>query len=277
MITETSCLVNVAYTPEQELQAIATMSENAQNGWTADKCVDGNTNQNYSANSCAIMDFSGNYSSAWLRVELQTLFNIGYLKIFFPVKSLAKSAGFSVYMYAVDNFDPSSLDADHDHLVYQHDPLSGCPASTMTIVVRRIVKYIVIKNKRPTGFVSNCSDGSNSSMFTTIEICEVQVLGCSPDRYGTCYTLCPTICKNGQCDIFSGSCIYGCANPDALTSDCIVCADGKYISNGTCVSCVGHCKNDICDKMTGKCPKGCKNSWTGEFCQTCPPDRKSVV
>lgn len=47
----------------------------------------------------------------------------------------------------------------------------------------------------------------------------------------------------------------------------LVCADGRYISNGYCVKCKGHCKNDEhCNKLTGECDSGCASQWTGSFC-----------
>lgn len=47
----------------------------------------------------------------------------------------------------------------------------------------------------------------------------------------------------------------------------LVCADGRYISNGYCVKCKGHCKNDEhCNKLTGECDSGCATQWTGTFC-----------
>lgn len=53
--------------------------------WTAEKVVDGNTNQIATAGSCAIIDFSKNYSSVWLKVQLAIgrRFNVAYIQIFF--------------------------------------------------------------------------------------------------------------------------------------------------------------------------------------------------
>lgn len=51
--------------------------------WSADKVVDGNTNQTANGGSCAIMGFSKNYRSVWLNVQLQRLFNVAYIEIYF--------------------------------------------------------------------------------------------------------------------------------------------------------------------------------------------------
>lgn len=77
--------VNVAHAPGQTLQGTASMSEypfpNKQ--WIAGNVVDGNTNQTADGGSCAIMDFSKNYRSVWMKVQLGKRFNIAYIKLFF--------------------------------------------------------------------------------------------------------------------------------------------------------------------------------------------------
>lgn len=47
-------------------------------------------------------------------------------------------------------------------------------------------------------------------------------LGCDDSRYGVgCGRECLNKCKNRHCDAFNCSCIHGCTDPNALTSDCI--------------------------------------------------------
>lgn len=80
-----SCFqVNIAHRPEEHLQGTATMNGYPHTpNWSADKVVDGNTNQTATEGSCAIMDFFGNYISVWLNVQLQRLFNVAYIEIYF--------------------------------------------------------------------------------------------------------------------------------------------------------------------------------------------------
>lgn len=76
--------VNVAHSPSQFLQGQAAMSEPPQLAvWTASTVIDGNTNQTALGLSCAITDFSKNYTSVWLKVQLQRLFNVAYTDIYF--------------------------------------------------------------------------------------------------------------------------------------------------------------------------------------------------
>lgn len=49
----------------------------------------------------------------------------------------------------------------------------------------------------------------------------LKCLGCDSMRYSIgCTKICPSKCSGG-CDVFNGSCIHGCSNPNALTIDCI--------------------------------------------------------
>lgn len=79
------CTVNLAHTISQNLQGTANMSGAPfpQTQWIAQKVVDGNTDQTATRGSCAIMDFSENYTSVWLSVQLKSLFNVAYIEIFF--------------------------------------------------------------------------------------------------------------------------------------------------------------------------------------------------
>lgn len=60
--------------------------------------------------------------------------------------------------------------------MYYHDPLSGCPAPIQNFTVNRLAKQIVFTNNRPDGFQTNCT-GENSNLYTSIEICEIKVMG----------------------------------------------------------------------------------------------------
>ena len=90
----------------------------------------------------------------------------------FYLTAYKRSTGFSIYTYDQENFDPAN---DPKHLVYQHDPLSGCPSPTMNVTVNYVSQGILFINKRPPGYRTNCP-GDNFA-YTGIELCEVKVLG----------------------------------------------------------------------------------------------------
>eukprot|EP00105_Crassostrea_gigas_P036768 XP_019920916.1 PREDICTED: uncharacterized protein LOC109617082 [Crassostrea gigas] len=161
--------------------------------WSAAKAIDGDTNQNYTANFCAISDISHQNNSAWWKVWLQRPFNVAYLGIYFGSDTYRNATGFSVYTYDTQVFNPLS---DPKHLVYYHAALSGCPASVMNITVNRVTHGVVFINLRPSGFTSTCINAS--SLYTSIDICKVKVMVCSDGTYissGMCVR-CPGRCKN---------------------------------------------------------------------------------
>ena len=73
----------------QGYTAAAEMSGTPQsNAWTADKAIDGNTNQDYQSNSCAISNFVvDKLKMSYWKVWLANPFNIAYLEIYFRADS----------------------------------------------------------------------------------------------------------------------------------------------------------------------------------------------
>nr|XP_022308369.1 uncharacterized protein LOC111114368 [Crassostrea virginica] len=213
--------VNLAHDTSQGLQGTANMSEPPQNSeWSAQKVVDGNTDQE-TLTTCAIMDYSKAYKSVWWKVRLEKRFNVAYLEVYFRGSTSTRASGYYFYSYdSTEVFNPNS--PDPNNLIYHHDPNSGCPTSIKNITVNRLAQEIVFINKRLTNYSSSCAGDDLTK--TTVEICEVKVMGCNEDRYSSnrCDNRCNTKCKNRHCDAFSGSCIYGCADSKALTLDCIV-------------------------------------------------------
>ncbi|XP_078327491.1 uncharacterized protein LOC111112706 isoform X1 [Crassostrea virginica] len=270
LVPNASGFVNLAHDTSQGLQGTANMSEPPQKpDWSAQNAVDGNTDQE-TLTTCAIMNWElFNYKSVWWKVRLGRRFNVAYLEVFFRGSTITRASGYYFYSYdSTEVFNSNS--PDPNNLIYHHDPMSGCPTSFKNITVNRLAQEIVFINKRPTEYSSSCA-GDNLAK-ATVEICEVKVMGCNEDRYSSnrCDNQCNTKCKNRHCDAFNGSCIYGCADSNALTIDCIVCPDGQYISTRQCVPCQGHCVDRApCDKLTGRCINGCSNYWTGEYCETC--------
>lgn len=69
--------------------------------WIAGKAIDGNTNQDYTSNSCAISDMSHqhtNNESVWWKVWLERPFNVAYLEIFFESNGNRNTEKKEVYM-----------------------------------------------------------------------------------------------------------------------------------------------------------------------------------
>lgn len=75
---------------DEGLRGIAIMGANPQNPeWSANKAIDGNTDQRYVASSCAITDFTENHNTTiWWKVWLMRKFNVAYLEIYFRSDSM---------------------------------------------------------------------------------------------------------------------------------------------------------------------------------------------
>ncbi|XP_062608945.1 cell death abnormality protein 1-like, partial [Saccostrea cucullata] len=264
---EIAGFVNLAHTPVQNLQGTASWNVEAHTStWSADKVVDGDTRQDHLP-TCAIAAYGTNtYTSVWWKVWLDRKFNIAYVEIYLRTITTNRATGFSIYTYEDTSFEPPS--GVTGTLIFKHDPMSGCPGDVQKINVNKISQGVAFFNERPDGFTSICSGTSLTK--TSIEICEVKVMGCDQNRYGDgCVNKCNDKCKDRHCDAFNGLCIYGCSDPGAVSLNCRVCNDGTYALNGVCEQC-GHCKDDIpCDKGTGNCSSGCKKNWTGHLCKEC--------
>ena len=59
--------------------------------WSAQKAVDGNTDQE-TLTTCAIMDYLKAYKSVWWKVRLQRRFNVAYLEVYFRGSSMFYSS-----------------------------------------------------------------------------------------------------------------------------------------------------------------------------------------
>ncbi|XP_062584810.1 protein draper-like [Saccostrea cucullata] len=266
-VPKISGFVNLAHAPGQALQGTASWNVVPHTStWSADKAVDGDTRQDYLP-TCAIANYDAyTYKSVWWKVWLNRKFNIAYVEIYLRSVATGRATGFSIYSYEDVSYTPPT--GDTGQLIYRHDPMSGCPAFLQNITVNKVAQGIAFFNERPDGFTSSCS--YTSATKTSVEICEVRVMGCDQNRYPFgCSKECSTKCKDRHCDVFSGSCIYGCSNPGAVSLDCTVCDDGKYALNDRCEQC-GHCQGDtVCEKGTGRCPSGCKENWIGDICKEC--------
>lgn len=83
-----------------------------------------------------------------------------------------KATGFSIFTFDTENLDPVR---DPKRLVYQHDPMSGCPPTIQNITVNKVTQGIMFTNERPPGYTSNCS--GDNTMYTGIELCELKAMG----------------------------------------------------------------------------------------------------
>lgn len=87
-------------------------------------------------------------------------------------KAYYRSSGFSIYTYIPRDFYPLT---SPKHLIYHHNPMTGCPNPIMNITVNNITQGIAFLNTRRQGYTSNCLN--DDLMHTGIEICEIRIMG----------------------------------------------------------------------------------------------------
>ncbi|XP_056002735.1 uncharacterized protein LOC125660827 isoform X2 [Ostrea edulis] len=148
----------------------ATMSERPFYDYVASNAINGDTG---AQKSCAVMDVSGGYQSVWWKVWLQRNFNVAEIKIHFQPATIYWSTGFSIYVFDNESFIPPNNVTEH--LVYHHDPSTGCLLQHMNITVHSTAHGIAFYNTRQRVLQSNCNDKNENRQF--VEICEVNVLG----------------------------------------------------------------------------------------------------
>ncbi|KAJ8313053.1 hypothetical protein KUTeg_010426 [Tegillarca granosa] len=99
-----------------------------------------------------------------------------------------------------------------------------------------------------------------------LELCEVQIYGCSQNKYGdNCTSNC--YCKQKGCFYENGTCfVPGCESGWRGTSCNQACSVNTFGANCT-FTC--HCYYGSCNRLTGVCDiPGCKAGWKGDNCST---------
>lgn len=86
---------------------------------------------------------------------------------------------------------------DPKHLIYCHDPMSGCPFLIMNVTVNNGTLGLVFINERPPGYRSNCP--GDDTGYTGIELCEKRLMGSFNSRNVTLTTILLPNSKKLQC------------------------------------------------------------------------------
>ncbi|XP_062577033.1 uncharacterized protein LOC134238932 isoform X2 [Saccostrea cucullata] len=123
-------------------------------------------------------------------------------------------------------------------------------------------QYVIYYNERP---VKDNRTGLSTNAF--VELCEVEVYGCSvPRRYGpSCSKPCPTNCDE-YCHIESGDCLQ--CKPGYKGPRCEQkCTSGFF--GVQCEEICGNCLNfNRCHHINGTCLSGCEKGYEGHYCNT---------
>ncbi|XP_069128373.1 uncharacterized protein [Argopecten irradians] len=154
----------------------------------------------------------------------------GRLCISVSGNSQRRFAGYQLY---VSNTSSTPLDG-----VLCYKDMSSTEADVQLIVTHQcpyIGRYVTVYNSRNTLTRYDWYDN-----YAVLELCEVQVWGCSAGTYGngSCDSVCPSSCFGGNCNASTGACFY-----------CFIGSYGDFCSK----SCPLYCKNSKCEKDNGIC------------------------
>nr|XP_022311912.1 multiple epidermal growth factor-like domains protein 6 isoform X2 [Crassostrea virginica] len=261
IILQTKSLENLAEI--QEFHEFPTQSSSYdKNLYEAKNAINGKFEEEGEANACSFTIGGEQNTRAWWKLPLTQLCHVEYLLIYFRSSTVNRHVGFSVYVFNESNFVPPS--SGSGYTVFSQDTTT-CPHRVMNITVNRLTKGIALYNAKEPPVNSSCS---GYVTFATIDVCEVQVLGCCNKEFKDICKPCNPKCFNNLCDSHNGSCINGCSNANKKAPNCTKCIIGYY--GNDCHRSCGHCKNGThCDSTTGKCPDGCEKHWNGSNCDSC--------
>ncbi|XP_033729637.1 receptor-type tyrosine-protein phosphatase T-like [Pecten maximus] len=250
----------------------ANQSSDYNNKWIAGKAVDNclNTDVRY---GCCIHTKDIGHDTVWWRVDLGELVTVNRIKIYYRGGYQRRFAGYQLFVSNTTNTttdgvlcyeDESSKEADVQLKVTHQCPYVG--------------QYVTVYNsrgnpKRPDWYSNNA----------ILELCEVQVFDCIPQKYGTtCDQDCSRNCLGSMCEQVNGNCSdcipqkYGvkcehnCSTNcqgslcEKDSGNCHECTPGLYGMD--CTKTCGLCTS--CIKDTGVCVTECDPGYQGDFCNT---------
>ncbi|XP_071088038.1 protein draper-like [Haliotis cracherodii] len=232
---------NIAYNQT----ATSSPTDYARHGWTADKVVDGNRDQDVLHNSC----FHSAYQDpkpVWTvdlgqqyRIHDVRIYNrAGYIQLIrTAVLSLSNSSSFTpgVTCYTFPNDTVKTNNSVYD---------VTCDGTGRYFTITHSIR---------------------------LNLCEVEIYACSSGSYGQkCSNACTDrkCAGDSPCDHVRGTCVAGC-EPGWMGEDCReACSTGSYGQ-----SCGNYCTDrkcagdSPCDHVRGTCVSGCAPGWMSEDCR----------
>ncbi|XP_062622095.1 scavenger receptor class F member 1-like [Saccostrea cucullata] len=253
----------------------ATLSSVSKN-LSADKVIDGNTEQDY--NSCSHTVVNG-APEAWVMVDLRKEYKLQNVVIYYRNE---RDYTWRPYRFRQYSLQVSSDTLSWNECYKDNTPDSRIPSSIQNITCARTARYIrIITN------YDAPEDDQFSERGAVLEICEIQIFGCDSNHYGSdCSMECSVNCKRQTCDNAKGSCTYGCNSgfySEKCEKRCSTCLSACNRQSGECegpcpngmygnhcnITCSRNCENG-CSKIDGLCNSGCIDGKFGIDClQTC--------
>ncbi|KAL3880529.1 hypothetical protein ACJMK2_032763 [Sinanodonta woodiana] len=261
--------------------------------WTADKAVDGNTNDGGNpdeSKTCSAT--AGPYGTQTWEVDFGFLIIVKTITVYERTDKKDQLSGFKVFVgnttmpWTVNQPLVEVKPVSTQHLFRVNDSLAQFvavrrPYSNIMTICEVIVEGVCQKGNFGDVCNETCgnclygNDSCNSSTGQCTMKCQKGwrggkcKRGCKKGTYGyNCNDTCG-MCLNGNnsCSTIDGSCILGCSAGYQGENCKLECSNGTYGEgcNETCGMCLRG--NDSCLTSNGYCQFGCEAGWWGDTCK----------
>ncbi|XP_062613545.1 uncharacterized protein LOC134275285 [Saccostrea cucullata] len=207
-----------------------------------------------------------NQSEAWFQVDLGEPFSLKTIRIVYRDEGYWRPYRFRYFYLDLSNSSVNgSTTTDRKRCYQDNTTVPDLPPSIINITCPFVARYVIVQND----YFGN----DTHSTGPILEICEIEIFGCSINCNGECETTgycaecntnlwgenciqsCPDHCNGGICNRTTGSCDFGCRN-----------GTWGIFCNLTCST---NCADDVCEIKNGSCVNGCKGNFDGEKCEVC--------
>ncbi|XP_056003196.1 receptor-type tyrosine-protein phosphatase epsilon-like isoform X2 [Ostrea edulis] len=249
------------------------------------------------------------HTIAWFQVDLGDEYSLKSVKIYYRNETVWPPYRFRQFYLDVSNATANStttLTSQRIRCYKDNTTEAATPPAVIDIPCKETARYVIVETK----YKAPEAEKPNQT-GPVLEICEIEVYGCSVGTYGESCSLCENCstcdiisgacpcgdtCVNAACNPSNGYCTEGCITgywgntcKSQCNQHCIenTCEQG----NGTCTNdcaefrygytcehqCDPQCSPRTCDRVTGAC-SDCNAGYHGLFCnRTCSPYCKSVT
>ncbi|XP_056003118.1 cell death abnormality protein 1-like isoform X1 [Ostrea edulis] len=241
------CYVNLS----RKKGTVASQSSTHEGAFLASRSIDGNKGQTYRECSHTALG----HSIAWFQVDLGGEYSLESVKIYYRNDANWCPYRFRQFYLDVSNGSAGStttLTSQRKRCYKDNTTALATPPSVIDISCKETARYVIVET------TYNAQEAIYLNLSgPVLEICEIEVYGCSVGRYGESCSRCHGC---STCDIISGAC------------QCGVSFFGPNCSN----ACSVYCKGNLCNNVTGSCTNGCEIGYYKDKCKwTCNPGCKN--
>ncbi|XP_056003119.1 multiple epidermal growth factor-like domains protein 10 isoform X2 [Ostrea edulis] len=257
------CYVNLS----RKKGTVASQSSTHEGAFLASRSIDGNKGQTYRECSHTALG----HSIAWFQVDLGGEYSLESVKIYYRNDANWCPYRFRQFYLDVSNGSAGStttLTSQRKRCYKDNTTALATPPSVIDISCKETARYVIVET------TYNAQEAIYLNLSgPVLEICEIEVYGCSVGRYGESCSRCHGC---STCDIISGACPCSdtCVNSACNTSNeyctegCITGYWGKMCKS----QCSQYCIGNTCEQGNGMCTTGCADFYYGYTCEhQCDP------